>query len=226
MSGRAALEVPLGSYLLTVMRPGYRPIGGDFEVIRDGEFALLMTPMDDFDPSAPGQLTGTVTDAVSRRPIANAEVWVGGHRTVTTDDDGRLLLRELETGSRAIEVRMLGYDARWREFITIVPGHTTPLEIEMAERQRGTPCCALLGVAGDTSRVDLSAVRAPLRVDFDIIPAEWVEVAEVYPSLVGVPIGTRTTTMGAAWCSSGPDSADRAPCLDPTCLRRRLVTLP
>ena len=248
--GRAVLEVPRGSYILTVMSPGYRLIEGDFEVIRDGDFTLSLTPIDDFDSSAPGHLTGIVADAINGRSLANAEVRVGGDRAVLTDDDGRFHLPELETGPRAIEVRVLGYVVR-REFITIVPGRTTSVEIDMAANalelppiqveirsplleargvydriargvashvvtrsdiesrpaarlsesmesvpgltfQRSGPRSVALGRARCELAIYVDGVQMRRdiygSVDFDMIPAEWVEAAEIYTGIAGVPI--------------------------------------
>jgi hypothetical protein len=56
------------------------------------------------------QLRGTVKDADTDKPIRNAQIAVvGTQRTATTDAAGAFVLRGIPAGTRALEIRTIGY---------------------------------------------------------------------------------------------------------------------
>ena len=59
-----------------------------------------------------GTITGVVTDAASKAPIASAQVQiVGTTRGATTGDDGRFRIAGVRAGSYQVRVLRLGYQA-------------------------------------------------------------------------------------------------------------------
>src|SRR5690606_37472500 len=59
-------------------------------------------------PSSQGDITGTIVDTRTRRPIRGATVMLGTHRA-TTDDHGIFRFTRLPLGQHAVRVRALGY---------------------------------------------------------------------------------------------------------------------
>ncbi len=73
--------------------------------------AATAAPADAQNPGpAPVTVTGTVTDSVSGAPVAGAVVTLAHpHRTVWTDDHGRLLLAKVDPGDNWVMAEQLGY---------------------------------------------------------------------------------------------------------------------
>lgn len=251
-SGEASFEAPVGNYLLTARRYGYETLDGDFEVMRPGSFTLRMVPSGR-DLSAPGRLTGAVSDAVTGRPIAGATLALESGRGAVTDTEGRFQLSDVAPGLVQIEVGMLGYAPR-KESVTVQPGRTTnvtlslavdPLELKAIEIEIRSPFLEAQGVyrrmeggtsghivtredidARPSSRLSDSVMDVPglqvvkdnkrsvllgrgrcrMRIfldgvemgveidgtiDIDLVPPDWVEVAEVYTGLASVPVQYR-----------------------------------
>lgn len=81
-------------------------------------------------------LRGRVVDAVSRSPVAGADVALvrGGALRAITDAEGRFTLAGLEPGMAAVEVRFLGYRPALVSDVVLQPSRPTFVEV-LLERQ-------------------------------------------------------------------------------------------
>lgn len=72
--GRAGMEVPRGSYTLTVRRGGYEVLSGDLDVFEPGEFTLSLARVRTMDATATATLEVRVVDHESGEGIEGARV--------------------------------------------------------------------------------------------------------------------------------------------------------
>ena len=78
-----------------------------------------------------GRITGTVTAAEDGRPLARASLNVlGTNRTVFTNESGVYTLEQVQSGSRSIRVRYLGYAAQVKA-VTIAVNETVTLNFQL-----------------------------------------------------------------------------------------------
>jgi hypothetical protein len=83
------------------------------------------------DDDGTGGLTGTVIDALSEQPIADALVLLEGERrAVLTDSEGRFDFGLLESREVALTVRRYGYQAQGADFF-LPGGEVTHLEVPL-----------------------------------------------------------------------------------------------
>lgn len=71
-----------------------------------------------------GNVTGTVVDADTRKPIANATVEVKDYGTTTTNADGEFILKELPAGLDIITGSAAGYSSDSKQ-VDVIDGETT-----------------------------------------------------------------------------------------------------
>ena len=83
------------------------------------------------DTTARGNVAGEVFDAVSRKPLARARVQLRGDSlAVTTDLDGRFLLRGVPLGRHTVDIRRLGFAPQSQD--VVVAANTTARLITVA----------------------------------------------------------------------------------------------
>src|SRR5215210_1492228 len=80
-----------------------------------------------------GNISGVVTDAVSRAPIPSAQVQiVGTTRGVITGDDGRFRIAGVRPGTYQVRVLRLGYSAGLQS-VAVTPGATVELQFALPQ---------------------------------------------------------------------------------------------
>jgi TonB-dependent SusC/RagA subfamily outer membrane receptor len=76
-------------------------------------------------PAAAGSVTGTVTDAARRRPVAGATVIVAGTRLgAVTGADGRYTIARVPAGAHTVQARAIGFE-RAQAAVTVGAGPAT-----------------------------------------------------------------------------------------------------
>ncbi len=132
-SGRVELgRMPEGRYEITAERLGYEPLEGEIEVPWDGEFLLLMTPIQIDDLDAPGRVIGQVTDEEGGEGLSDVAITVSGTRRIGTLSDarGRFQLT-VNPGLVQLEFTHLGFAPRSTSLI-VQPGRTVEVDATMS----------------------------------------------------------------------------------------------
>jgi TonB-dependent SusC/RagA subfamily outer membrane receptor len=81
-----------------------------------------------------GSVTGVVTDATTRRPLAGAQVFVRGTSIgSTTGETGRYLIGNVPAGSKTIVVRQIGYAVQERA-VSITSGQRDTADFALAQQ--------------------------------------------------------------------------------------------
>ncbi len=81
---------------------------------------------------ASGALGGRIRDAATGHGVANAIVTVeAGRRGAITDTSGAYRIRELRSGSYAVQVRAIGYAPATRDSVIVQGGQTTVLDLAL-----------------------------------------------------------------------------------------------
>ena len=85
------------------------------------------------DTTARGSIAGEVFDAVSRKPLARARVLLRGDSLgVTTDLDGRFLLRGVPSGLRTVDIRRLGFAPQSQDVVVVANTITRLVTVALA----------------------------------------------------------------------------------------------
>lgn len=142
---------------------------------------------------AVGRLEGTVTEARTRRPIANATVTVQGAGLGTqTNEEGRYTLVNVPVGTQEVQVRRLGFQSR-------------TLRVDVAANRLATLDVGMTAAAVSLDEVVVTGTAAVTRArevptSTDIVNAEQFErlpVANAQDALVGrVPSLMLTANSG------------------------------
>lgn len=88
---------------------------------------------------APGALTIIVTDQITDRPIADAQITLTGRednavRSVATDAEGRVVVEQLAPGLYAVEVAKPGFTPSLEPSIRVVTRRTIQVDFELEDR--------------------------------------------------------------------------------------------
>jgi TonB-dependent starch-binding outer membrane protein SusC len=95
-------------------------------------FAIAVYPASGFAQER-GTVTGTVTDAGTQRPVAGAQITIGGTNLGTvTNAEGRFLIPNVPAGTREVRVTVIGY-ARGAETVTVSPAATATVNFAIAQ---------------------------------------------------------------------------------------------
>ena len=81
--------------------------------------------------AAPAIITGVITDAATKHPIAGATVVLDGNASHITKDDGAYRFGDVSPGAHTIAVRRLGYAAATRR-VTVGDGATATVDVALA----------------------------------------------------------------------------------------------
>ncbi|MXW18196.1 MAG: TonB-dependent receptor plug domain-containing protein [Gemmatimonadetes bacterium] len=131
--GRAEMQLPAGTYLLTVRKGGYAELVGDLQVFEPGEFTLDMERVRDVDMRVPPKLLVRVVDGRSGEAIEGVRVSLEEGGTRMTDQQGRTEFTDLQPGVARVGVEMIGYAQR-TEPVALHPDRTTSVVVAMSPR--------------------------------------------------------------------------------------------
>ncbi|MGV3620819.1 MAG: carboxypeptidase regulatory-like domain-containing protein [Archangium sp.] len=133
-TGQLRLTIPSGEHPLRVQREGLREKRERLQ-LRDGELKKLELKLST--PTGPGSVVGTVFDAVSRKPIANARIAADG-REVRSTADGSFRVAGVGPGPVRVHVEIPGY-AQLEEVAQVPAEAEARLSIGLEPVGRGTP---------------------------------------------------------------------------------------
>ena len=97
-----------------------------------------------------GSIGGTVVDAVSRRPISGAQVFIKGTSAGTsTGESGRYTIANVPPGARVVGIRQLGYAAQ-EKTVTVVAGQRATVDFELGSQAISLSAVVVTGTATAT----------------------------------------------------------------------------
>lgn len=81
-----------------------------------------------------GSISGQVTDAATRTPLAGASVVpIGTELGAAADPDGRFLITGIPAGTYSVEASMIGYKPQVKTIVEVSPAHTTEIVFRLAQ---------------------------------------------------------------------------------------------
>ena len=124
--------MPAGTYAIRAERLGYEQLLGTVQVPGDPTFVMLMTPDDEVDGGAAGQVVGRVLEG-DEEGLSNVEVSVLGQVRARTlsNQQGRFTIRDVEPGLVVVRFARLGYAPRTATLV-VQPGRTAEVSTTMA----------------------------------------------------------------------------------------------
>lgn len=132
--GQLRLSIPGGAHQLRVQREGLRE-RREALVLRDGEVKTLAITL--ATPTGPGNVAGTLFDAVTHRPIANG--WISADsRDARSAADGTFRVEKVGPGPVRVHVEVPGY-AQVEEVAQVPPEGDARLSLSLEPVGRGTP---------------------------------------------------------------------------------------
>jgi hypothetical protein len=117
-----------------------------------------------------GKIAGVVVDARTGEPLPGANVLIEEtERGAATDVDGYYFISRLEPGNYRVQARMIGYKTIIMTDVTVISGHTTPLDFRLettvvrgegvvVQAQREIVKLDLSGSSISADRADIEAV--------------------------------------------------------------------
>ncbi|MBW3553857.1 MAG: SusC/RagA family TonB-linked outer membrane protein, partial [Gemmatimonadetes bacterium] len=146
-----------------------------------------------------GQLQGTVVSATTEEPLAGAQVFLEGTSLgALSNDDGRFLLLNVPTGDYTVTVRLIGY-ADATAGVTIAPGQTATLEIQMRESALALDEIVVTGTAaGERKRSIGNSMAAISARDISLAPVTSSQDA-IQGRAPGVAVMTNSGQVGAGY---------------------------
>ncbi len=130
VDGRVVMEVPKGSYGLTVRRGRYEVLSGNLDVLEPGEFTLPLERVRTMDPNATATLEIRVVDHGNGGGIGGARVSVLGGPGGVTDSGGYIEFSALDMLVADISVEMSGYATRTAP-VALHPFRTAAVRVAM-----------------------------------------------------------------------------------------------
>ncbi len=126
---------------------------------------LLAFPTQEVLAQSTGTIRGQVTDAVTMRPLAGAQVQVvGTTRGAVANAQGQYTISNLEPGSVTVRVQMLGYRFVEEE-ATVVAGETVVLDFSIRQAAVQLDEVIVTGVAGETQRRSVGNTVTTINAD-------------------------------------------------------------
>ena len=112
-----------------------------------------------------GIVTGTVTDEISQRPIAGAQVMLTGTRTgAVTNEAGVYTIGNVPPGSVTITVRRIGYAPMERTAV-VAEGQPTTVNFALVVQVRTLSEVVVTGTVGATTRREIGNSISAVRMD-------------------------------------------------------------
>ena len=178
VDGRVVMEVPKGSYGLTVRRGRYEVLSGDLDVLEPGEFTLPLERVRTMDPNATATLEVRVVDHWTGGGIGGARVSVLGGPGGMADEWGYVEFSALDMLVAEISVEMSGYATRTapvalhpfrtaavRVAMTVAEAAPEPIEVVVRTRAMDVLDSNYLGRRGERAALFTRRMLAELAVD-------------------------------------------------------------
>jgi len=146
-----------------------------------------------------GTITGKVTDAATKQPIADARVLITGTVLGTqTNAQGEFRLTQVRSGMVPVSVLRLGYKSM-RDSVRVADGATATINFALSQSAINLSEVVVTGTAGNQERKAQSALVASVKAADIIADAPITNVASMLQSRVpGVALSAQSGTKGAA----------------------------
>lgn len=146
-----------------------------------------------------GTISGKVTDAATKLPIADVRVVISGTAFETqTNKDGEYRLLNVRPGVTGISAFRIGYKAKL-DTATVVAGQTVTLDLQMSQSVINLSEVVVTGTAGNQERKAQAALVASVGAADIIKDAPVTNVANLLQSRVpGVALSSQSGTKGTA----------------------------
>ncbi|MBW7889400.1 MAG: carboxypeptidase-like regulatory domain-containing protein, partial [Bacteroidetes bacterium] len=134
-----------------------------------------------------GKLSGTITDAATKEPVTGAIIQViGTPLGAVSDVDGRFIILNLQPGTYAVKVSMLGYDPVTVENIKIFVDQTTPLTVTLLQSSVQMKEVVVSAEAPAIQKDVTSSISVISPGDIDALPvATFTELIGLQAGVVG-----------------------------------------
>ncbi|MBA4159209.1 MAG: TonB-dependent receptor, partial [Gemmatimonadetes bacterium] len=144
-----------------------------------------------------GTVTGTVTEAQTKRPLAGVQVSIAGTTLGTiTNAQGRFLIPNVPAGAREVRISLIGYGVQSRA-VNVVEGATATLEIDLAQTAVALDEVVVTGTAGRQERRAQAAVVATVNAASIVETAPITSVADLLAARTpGVSLTGTSGTSG------------------------------
>jgi TonB-dependent SusC/RagA subfamily outer membrane receptor len=146
-----------------------------------------------------GTISGTVTDAASQRPLANAQVYVVGSSNVSVaDESGHYTLASVAPGRATVRVRLLGYESV-DSTVVVADGQSLTLNFALSARALSLDEVVVTGTPGQARRREIG--NSISTVDAQALQVQPIRSAE--DALAGQVAGvTMISNAGIAGAGS------------------------
>jgi TonB-linked SusC/RagA family outer membrane protein len=146
----------------------------------------------------PGTITGRVTDAENRAPIAGVNVLVAGTQLgVQSSDSGTFILRGVQPGNVELAVTRIGYEAR-RVAVQVTSGETVTANVQLTHAPYSL-AAVVTTATGQQRKVEVSNAIATVSVADQIAQAPITDVSGL---LSGRASGVQVVAGGATGSGS------------------------
>lgn len=146
-----------------------------------------------------GTVTGTVVDQATQRPLAGAQITVGGTTLGTiTNQQGRFLIPNVPAGPREVRAMLIGYRGA-SQTVDVTAGGSVTVEFQLAQSAVALDEVVVTGTAGRQERRAQSAVIASVDAASVVETAPVASVTDLLQGRVtGVSITQSSGTSGTA----------------------------
>ncbi len=146
-----------------------------------------------------GTISGKVTDAATKAPLADVRVVISGTAFETqTNREGEYRLLNVRPGVTGVSAFRIGYKAK-QDTIRVVAGQTATLNLEMSASVINLSEVVVTGTAGNQERKAQAALVASVTAADVIKDAPVTNVANLLQSRVpGVALSSQSGTKGTA----------------------------
>lgn len=146
-----------------------------------------------------GTISGKVTDAATKAPLADVRVVISGTAFETqTNREGEYRLLNVRPGVTGVSAFRIGYKAK-QDTVRVVAGQTATLNLEMSASVINLSEVVVTGTAGNQERKAQAALVASVTAADVIKDAPVTNVANLLQSRVpGVALSSQSGTKGTA----------------------------
>ncbi|HET9982582.1 MAG TPA: SusC/RagA family TonB-linked outer membrane protein [Longimicrobiales bacterium] len=164
-----------------------------------GALALVLTLSGGARAQSAGSVRGTVTDAVTRRPLAGAQVYIVGTRLgALTDERGVYTIGSVPIGSHAVRVEMLGFRTVDKP-VTVAADQPAMADFELGQAAIALDQVVVTGTAGATTKRAVGNTVASIKAAEITQSAPTSNVQQLLSARTpGVTIMSNAGTVGSS----------------------------